>query len=279
VPIGLDDLKLNYIPVSQARQMSGLRMVLGAYPVPGPWREACKGVYYVKGLEYVPVRAANEGASDLGVGADNSQSELIAWTGQASAPVVAWNDELPVSKWYDQLYLAERLQPELALIPDGFEDRVRMFGLAHELLGEQGVCWQRRLLMVDKPLSELAHDDEQRGLWTRLGSKYGYSGEQAAQSITEICSTLHAFQAQLATQKDKGYNYLIGEKLSALDIYWACTCGFLAPMEPERCPMIDDFRDGPYGFINQEIDDAVTPALRAHRDYIYEQHLELPIVF
>lgn len=36
---------------------------------------------------------------------------------------------------------------------------------------------------------------------------------------------------------------------------------------------------GPYGFINQEIDDAVTSALRAHRDYIYEQHLELPIVF
>ena len=36
----LSDVKLNYIPIADARRMSGLRIVLGAYPIPGPWRES-----------------------------------------------------------------------------------------------------------------------------------------------------------------------------------------------------------------------------------------------
>lgn len=35
MPIGLSDLKLSYREVAEARQMSGLRIVLGAYPIPG----------------------------------------------------------------------------------------------------------------------------------------------------------------------------------------------------------------------------------------------------
>jgi hypothetical protein len=51
VAIELTDLKLHYVPIAEARRMSGLRIVLGAYPIPGPWRESCKGVFYVKGLK------------------------------------------------------------------------------------------------------------------------------------------------------------------------------------------------------------------------------------
>jgi hypothetical protein len=51
--IELDDVKLKYVSISEARRMSGLRIVLGAYPIPGPWRRSCKGVSYVKGLKYV----------------------------------------------------------------------------------------------------------------------------------------------------------------------------------------------------------------------------------
>src|SRR5262245_61337335 len=107
--IELSDVKLDYITIAKARTMSGLRIVLGACPVPGPWRESCKGVFYVKGLKYVPVRTGNDGSSDLALGMGGTQTELIEWTGQASAPVVAWNDERPRSSWVDQLNLAERL--------------------------------------------------------------------------------------------------------------------------------------------------------------------------
>jgi len=51
-------------------------------------------------------------------------------------------------------------------------------------------------------------------------------------------------------------------------------------MPEDRCPMCTDFRNpNLYGTPNAAIERALTPALRAHRDYIYERHLELPMVF
>lgn len=276
--IEFDDIKLNYISIAQARKMSGLRIVLGAYPIPGPWRESCKGVFYAKGLEYTPVRSANEGASDLAIGMEDTQSELIEWSGQASAPVVAWNDERPRSSWIDQLNLAERLAPAPSLIPEQAEDRIRMFGLANELLGENGLLWQKRLIMADEPLKALPGGHEQRPFWRFFGEKYGYSPEAAGVAASRIRGVLDTIAAQLGTQQNRGSRYLIGDRLSALDIYWAACCGLLDPMPEERCPMASAFR-GPYGNTDPDIDKALTPALREHRDFVYEEHLELPVVF
>lgn len=276
--IGFDDIKLDYVSIAEARRLPGLRIVLGAYPIPGPWREACKGIFHVKRLSYVPVRCADEGASDLAVGMDGTQRELIEWTGQASAPVVAWNDERPRSSWIDQLNLAERLQPDPPLVPADLEDRVRMFGLANELLGEHGLVWEKRLLMVDGPLKTLAADDPQRGFWTFLGGKYGYTPAGAECAARRIEGIVSALAAQLEAQQARGRRYLVGDRLSALDIYWASCCGCLDPMPEDRCPMAEGFR-GAYGNTDPGIARALTPALRRHRDFIYEEHLELPVVF
>src|SRR5438034_11138169 len=237
--IELSDVKLNYITIAEARRMSGLRIVLGAYPIPGPWRESCKGVFHVKGLRYAPVRTGNEGSSDLALGMGGTQSELIEWTGQSSAPVVAWNDERPRASWIDQLNLAERLAPNPPLIPADIDERARMFGLANELLGENGLVWVKRLLMVDGPLKSLAADDPQRGFWIFLGEKYGYSPAAAERAAQRIVAVVTAFAKQLESQRARGKRYLIGERLSALDVYWAACCGILDPMPPERCPMAD----------------------------------------
>jgi len=125
--IAVTDVKLKYATIQEAKTMSGLRLILGANTVPGPWREACKGMFYVKGVPYTPVASA---------GQDGSQRELGEWTAQTSAPVAIWNDERPRSTWIEQLYLAERLQPEPALIPANADDRVIMFGLINEIAGE-----------------------------------------------------------------------------------------------------------------------------------------------
>jgi glutathione S-transferase len=276
--IEFTDLKLNYVPITEARRMTGLRIVLGAYPVPGPWREACKGVYYVKGLKYVPARSGNEGSSDLTVGMNGTQSELIEWTGQASAPVVAWNDERPRSSWIDQLNLAERLAPEPPLTPADVDERARMFGLANELLGENGLVWAKRLLMVDAPLKSLGADDPQRAFWIFMGEKYGYSPAAADRASQRIADVVSAFAKQLSSQQARGQRYLVGDRLSAVDIYWAACCGILDPMPPERCPMADGFR-GVYGNTDPRIEKALTRELRAHRDFIYDEHLEMPVVF
>lgn len=278
--IQVDDIKIDYIPIRDARQMSGLRIVLGAFAIPGPWHEACKGIYYVKGLDYTPVRSSNEDASDALIGMENSQSELIEWTAQSSAPVVIWNDERPRSMWNDQLFLAERLSPEPRLIPADPEDRIRMFGLANELMGENGLCYFKRHFMTAVPLASLAEDSPSRAFFAFLGEKYGYSEETLAHASARIVEILGLLDSQLSAQHARGSRYLVGERLSALDIYWATTCGFLDPMPEDRCPMSTDFRQPHfYGSVNDDFDRALTAQLRAHRDFIYETHLQLPIVF
>jgi glutathione S-transferase len=278
--IQVDDIKIEYMPIREAKQKSGLRIVLGAFAIPGPWHEACKGIYYVKGLDYTPVRSSNENASDALVGMDNSQSELVEWTAQSSAPVVVWNEERPRSMWNDQLYLAERLSTEPPLIPANPEDRIRMFGLANELLGEGGLCYHKRHFMTSAPLASLPEDSPDRAFYAHLGHKYGYSEDNLARASSRIVEILEVVDAQMAGQRARGSRYLVGEQLSALDIYWATTCGFLDPMPEDRCPMSTDFRQPPfYGSVNDEIDRALTAELRAHRDFVYETHLQLPIVF
>ena len=126
-----------YIDVERARAMSGLRLVLTP-GVPGPWSEAAKGVLYVKKLPYVKVR------QELG----GENRALLEWTAQASAPVMAWNEEWPRSLWNDQLYLAERLQPDPPLVPANLEDRVLMFGYANEICGVNGFGWSTRVMII-----------------------------------------------------------------------------------------------------------------------------------
>ncbi|MGR8920106.1 MAG: glutathione S-transferase C-terminal domain-containing protein, partial [Gammaproteobacteria bacterium] len=186
----------------------------------------------------------------------------------------------PRSLWNDQLFLAERLAPEPRLVPADTEDRIRMFGLANELLGEGGLLYSKRHFMVGPQLESLPEDSPQRALFEFLGQKYGYSEAALAKSTDRVVEVLNTLDAQLAAQRAAGKRYLIGDQLSALDIYWAASCGFLDPMPEDRCPMFTDFR-APflYGCPNEAIENALTSALRAHRDFIYETHLELPMVF
>ncbi len=273
------DTQLDYVSIATAREMSGLRLVLGQYTIPGPWREACKGLFHVKGLAYTRVVTADAGKPDLAIGMGGSQSELMAWTGQSSAPVAIWNDERPRSSWIDQINLAERLKPEPTLLPSTISDRIAMFGLINELAGENGIAWEKRLLMVHGPLSTMAPGAEGRAFFAHLGAKYGYTPAAAAAAAQRIVAILNTFDAQLANQKRAGRQYLVGERFSAVDIYWATFCGLIDPMPAERCPMATSFRGGAYGNDNPDVARALTPALLAHRDKVYEQHLELPIAF
>lgn len=276
--IGLDTITTKYLTVNEAREQSGLRLVLGEYPIPGPWRESCKGIFYVKGLTYQSVRTSNEGASDLMIGAENSQSELIQWSSQSSAPVAIWNKERPRSLWIDQLNLAERLSPKPPLIPNDLDERTVMFGMINELAGENGLAWSQRLLMVHGPLETLTPSDENRPFWNLLGSKYGYTTEQAKSARFRIINILNRVDSLLTNSQAAGNQYFLASGLSALDIYWACFIGLFKPMPPERCPMATDFRPA-YSSDDPNINAAISNRVLEHRDFIYEKHLELPIVF
>ncbi len=278
--IDATDTKLTYISILEARAMTGLRIVLGDFAIPIPWREACKGVFYVKGLAYTAVRSADEGALDIQLGMNGTHSELVAWTAQSSVPVVIWNEERPRALWNDQLLLAERLAPEIPLIPTEVEERARMFGLAHEIMGGNGLLDNSRHFMSGPVIASLPDDSPDRELFEYFGRKYGYTDEALAGATARIVGILGALDAQLSAQRARGRRYLVGEHLSALDIYWAASCAFFDPMPEALCPMATAFRVPLlYGTPNSEIERALTNTLREHRDFIYDKHLELPVVF
>jgi len=254
----------DYVDVEKAIAMPGLRVVLTP-GLPGPWSESAKAILHVKNLDYVKARQEVLGAN----------AALIRWTGQATAPVAAWNDEPPRSTWIEQLALFERLAPEPRLIPEDFEDRVQMFGLAHELMGENGFIWNRRHIMV-RDFTKPGLDENIRSMFDALGRKYWYSTAAAAAAPPRCAAVLEKLAARLEAQRAHGSSFLIGDRLSALDLYWAAAAALIWPLPDELCPIPSWFRPV-YATDDPVVTGAATPSLRAHRDFIYETYLELPV--
>jgi glutathione S-transferase len=257
-----------YLDPEAARDLPGLRLVLTT-GVPGPWGEAAKSIFHVKKIDYVPVRQEGGMANEA----------LEAWTGQTNAPQAVLDDEPARSGWAEILLLAERLAPEPKLIPNDPRDRALCFGLSHEICGEEGLGWTRRHQIL-QPMMSLPDIETNPALEVarRLSGRYGYSTESAAAADQRVAEILELFREQLASQQAAGSDYLIGSSLSAVDIYWATFAAMLKPLPPELCPMSDAMR-GAYGSIAPRTETALDDALIAHRDRIYERHLELPLDF
>ena len=179
-----------FVEVAEARTLSGLRLVL-SLGVPGPWSEAAKGILYVKKIPYVRVRQEIGGAN----------AELTEWTAQATAPVAIWNDEPPRSTWIEQLFLAERLEPTPALIPDDIEDRMLMFGYCNELCGEHGYGWAKRLMLLHAVLTDSDADESARAFATHLGNKYGYNQEEAEAAPARVANIVTTLGSRLEQQQ------------------------------------------------------------------------------
>lgn len=276
--IRLTDTTIEYLSIAAARRRPGLRLVLGAYTVPGPWREACKGLFHVKKIPYLSVVTASAGRADGDFGMEGADRELFEWTGQSSAPVAIWNDERPCSTWIEQLNLAERLASAPALIPEAVEERALMFGLSNELCGRDGFGWTKRLAMIHANLGALPDEHPARGFWTHMATKYGYTPAGGEGAPARLARIVRAFARRIERQYDAGSTYFIGAELTALDIYWATFVAMLAPMDQERCPMASSFRAA-YSNPDPEVQQALTPLLLRHRDYVYEKYLELPVRF
>jgi glutathione S-transferase len=253
-----------YIDIEQAKTLSGLRLVLPPGR-PNPWAEALKGICYVKKIPYVRVRKAQ-----------GNDPALQAWTSQSSAPVAVWNDERPRSTWIEQLYLTERIAPQPALIPENIEDRVLMFGYCNELCGENGFGWTRRVMMLHPTLSDPQSEESARAFASYLGGKYGYSQTVAEAAPQRVAQILRLLSTRLEQQKAQGSKFFIGERLSALDIYWATFAALIKPLPPELCPIPEPLRAF---FTNTHpiVAAAAAPSLMEHRDFIYREYLELPM--
>jgi len=244
-----------YVSVEEAMALPGLRVAF-TQGVPGPWGEAVKAFLAIKDVPFVPV--VQEGGQP--------NAALAAWTGQSSAPVAVLDDERPRSHWSELLMLVERLQPEPPLIPAGEEDRTAMFGIAHALCGEDGFGWSARLLTfeaIERTTGGVPVDHMKRK----------FASGASLDHATQRC---RAIMAMLARRLEAGSPYLVGEALSAADIYWTVFSNMVAPMDASACPMPDFYRVWTRTVADM-LGDPVPEILIAHRERMLRDHFRLPM--
>jgi glutathione S-transferase len=217
-----------------------------------------------KGLDYVAV------AQEAG----GENPALLEWTGQASAPVLAWNDEAPRCLWLDQLMLAERLAPAAPLLGSGIDERVLITGLCREIAGEGGVGWVRRNQLTGIVLSS----GKAPPYMSVMARRYGYSQAAFEASEQQLVGLLAFFAARLDEQAALHSDYLVGRKLSAADLYLANFIGMLKPLPAELNPMPEPMRQT-YSYLTPQLAEVLAPVLLDYRDMIYRRHIKTPLDF
>jgi glutathione S-transferase len=194
--------------------------------------------------------------------------------GQRSGPILIYNNEPPRAGWAEILLLSEGLAQDPSLLPKDAADRVLVFGLAHEICGEQGLAWARRLQLIHTELNKKGGFPERVSKY--LAKKYGYSPQAGANAGNRVADLLHMLASRLKERRQAGSGYYIGDALTAVDIYSATCMAMFAPLPSEQCQM-----DGPtraaFESRDAQIEAALDPILFEHRDRIYAERLELPL--
>jgi len=253
---------MDYQDVAAGKTAEGLRLVLTA-GVPAPWSMAAKAVFALKDVPFTPI-------AQIG-GAENP--ELVEWTRHRNAPVALYNNEAPRVRWLEIVELAERLGSGPNLLPDDMEERMRVVGIVNEIGGESGFAWFGRHLM-------LAGGHEAAGdkvLSQPMYREYGYGDDTLEYSVQRVQQVLEMLSQQLSSQHAMGSSYLVGHDLTAADVYWAFFSQLLRALPEDVNPMPNGLRKA-WGQVARALDDYDTKLID-QRDFIFAEHLELPLSF
>jgi glutathione S-transferase len=254
-------MAFQYISVEEAAKRKGLRMVVVGN-VPSPWGEAAKGILHIKGIEWAAVRLVHD------------SEPLKEWAGQRSGPVAIYDSEPPRAGWAEILLLAERLAPMPSLLPADPAERALVFGIGHEICGQAGLGWSRRLQLIHTGLHNAGGFPERVAKY--LAGKYGYSPEAAVASAPRVAQLLGMLAGRLQAQYEKGSRYYVGSSLTAVDVYSATFMALFRPLPHEQCAMAASIRAA-FETRDEQTEAALDPILFRHRDMMYAQHLESPL--
>ena len=254
-----------FITLEEAASMDKGTRVTFVPGVQAMYAEALKNICYVKNIPLIRVLHPLMGV-DKETGEDR-QAKLYELTSQTSLPTMFHDKERPRSVWTEQLALAERIGTNDSpnLIPDNFEQRVEMFGICAVVLGEDGLVWNMRIMM-DSPLAQ----------------KYGYSEEASSSAPEKIAEVITLIDRRLEAQEKQGSRYLVGDALTAVDIYWATMSMTVLPVPLEIMPKTKQ-NQGMLMFFaaNSEIPEianALTERIKDHQLYILTTYCETPAV-
>ena len=229
------------------------------------YAEALKNICFVKEIPIIralhPLMGVDEKTGE------DRQKRLYELTSQSSLPTMFVNDERPRNVWIEQLALAERIGSATspALIPADFEQRVEVFGLCSVVLGEDGLVWNMRI-MNDGP----------------LGRKYGYTEAASLTAPAKIAEVTGLIDRRLEKQAEHGSRYLVGETLTAADIYWATMSMSITAVPPEIMPVTEQ-NQGMLKFFaaNSKIPiiaEVLSHRIEAHQRHILQAYCETPAV-
>lgn len=249
-----------FVPLEEAVHMSGVRVTF-LEGMPALWAECLKNFLDARKVPYT--RALHPRFDDANPA---SQDFLYQLTAQRSLPTMLYNDERPRNSWIEQVVLADQLGSGPSLIPTDPEQRVLMFGLMNELLGEDGLMWNKRLCWGQNSFTR----------------KYGYTEEKGASAPTRIIQQLQMFLRRLEQQKAAGTSYLMGDSVTALDIYLATGTYMFAPPGPNIIPrtkensrLLEMFATNPPE-VQEVLDNAAI--LMEHRDHVLTTYCVVPAV-
>ena len=250
-------MALNYVDINEAINADGLRLVL-VQGMPSAWGIAVRGMMDYKGLNYTlgPQKPMQE------------NPELLTWSGTNSGPVVAWKDEQPINRWDDILVLLERLAPEKPLVPENAAERIQLFGIGHEICGELGFGWNRRLDLV-RPADASAAP-------SGFAAKYGYNDADAKMANPRVIAFMQELAATLKAQKERGSDFIIGQSVTAADFYWATFSNFVVLQAPEDI-LLDQSVRPMFENTTADVTAAVDPILLEHRDRILRTYFKAPL--
>lgn len=251
---------MDYISVAEARDMRGLRLALGV-GTPGPWSLSARALFDIRQVPFVPVHQELGGANE----------DLVAWTGRRNAPVAVYDDEPAVDGWLEIAVLAERLGSGPSLFPDDPLDRALAAGFSAEICGQGGFGWSRRLSMAGS--APPADPASPQGVITR---QYGMRPAEVSAAPARVIGILHGLSTQLHRQRAAGSAYIVGDRLSACDVHWACFSLLIQRLALEHCAMPAHLQDL-FATMPPQMRAAIDPILIEHRDHIWERHIGLPL--
>lgn len=253
---------MDYVDIKTARTLPGLRLVLTA-GVPAPWSEAAKAILKLKQVDYMAVAQQGGAVND----------ELVSWTRHRNAPVALYENEAPRVRWLEILHLAERLGNGPALLPTEQSQRMSMVALVNEICGESGFAWNARLLMLEA-IHQAVGD---KVLGSPMFLDYRFIPGCAEHAKLEVQEALNLISDTIISQRHKGSDYLIGDSLTAADIYWVFFSQLLDPLPAEISatpePLLRSWRATAAAL------EVFNPVLTEQRDLTIQKHIDVPLDF
>ena len=256
---------LEFITLEEAATMSKGTRVTFIPGIPALYSEALKNICYVKGVPLIRALHPMMGV-DKATGQDR-QAQLFELTSQTSLPTMFYNDERPRNVWTEQLALADSIgaADSPKLIPDSYEDRVTTYGLCAIVLGEDGFVWNMRIL-GDNP----------------LGRKYGFSDTASAAAPKKMAEIVDLISQRLLSQEKSGSRYLVGDSITAADIYWA-TMSMSMLVPPQEIMPLTKQNQGMLRYFARnasipEVAEVLSDRIEKHQRYILSTYCETPAV-